>query len=104
MYSMKHPMDSQVTLVDSYGLTSSWENIVLIFDRDNMLSTALHVPGNSQPSYIVKTRQTTTTIYAEGYLLATITRRLFRRDQIRFPGLKPIPLGRWLKTPILSTL
>lgn len=94
-------MDSQLTLVDS---STPAENIVLIFDRDDMLNTALRMHGKNIPSYTVNTLGNTTSIYAGDCLLATITRRMFRRDKIAFPGSKPVGLGSWLQAPVLLAL
>jgi len=95
-------MDSQLTLVDSCGPISPGENMVLTFNRDNMLDTALYTPGVNLPSYTVETIHNTTMVYAEDRLLATIRRRMFRRDQVIFPGSRSVNLNSWLKAPRLS--
>ncbi|KAF8557647.1 hypothetical protein OG21DRAFT_1520355 [Imleria badia] len=94
-------MDSQLTLVHVPGPTPSKENIVLIFDRDDMMNTTLRIRGTYLPSYFVDTLDNTTTIRTGDYLLATFTRRKFRPDQITFPGHPPMKLGSWLKSPTL---
>lgn len=97
-------MDSQLTLIDPCGSISPGDNIVLIFDRDDMLDTVVHTLGDNLPSYAVNTIQNTTTVYAGGHLLATIRRRMFRRDQIIFPGSGSMNLNSWLKAPMLANL
>lgn len=101
---MDDPTNSQLTLVDIGSPAPQDENIILIFDRDDMSRTTLRIRGNHLPSYSVNTHDYTTTVYARDVLLATVTRRKFRRDQITFPGSMPMYLGSWLKAPILSTL
>lgn len=97
-------MDSQLTLVDARGPTPSEDNIILTFDKDDMTKTTLRSCGSCFPSYSVDTRNNITTVCAGDSVLATVTRRALRRDQIAFPGLKPMNLGSWLKAPILSSL
>ena len=100
---MSCPTNSQLTLVDTCPALPG-ENILLIFDRDDMKNTTLHIRGNHLPSYSVNTHDSTTSVYAGDVLLATITRRTFRPDQIKFPGSRPMNLGSWLRAPILSAL
>ncbi|KAG9316771.1 hypothetical protein JVU11DRAFT_2833 [Chiua virens] len=100
-------MDSQLTLVDSHSrsVPPPTGNILLVFDRDDMQNTTLYSRGSCYPSYVVSTVQDTTTLYAgNGACIATVTRRLLRRDQILLPGRKPINLASWLRAPILSSL
>ncbi|KAH0828010.1 hypothetical protein J3R83DRAFT_3658 [Lanmaoa asiatica] len=97
-------MDSQLTLIDTRSLTPPGDDITLIFDRDDMRNTTLRIRNDYLPSYLVDTHDNITTVYAGDALLATVTRRRFRRDQITFPGLRPMDLGGWLKAPILSPL
>ena len=95
-------MDSQLTLVDARSPPSPEENVILTFDRDDMKNTTLRVHGADLPCYFVDTLNNITTICTGECLLATVTRRRFRSDQIGFPSMKPMSLGSWLKTPILS--
>ncbi|KAF8134501.1 hypothetical protein EV363DRAFT_1430055 [Boletus edulis] len=95
-------MDSQLTLVDSLDPTPPEEDIILVFDDDgDVMNTTLRIRGADLPSYYVDTSKNTTTVWARDRLLATITRRTFRPDQITLPGLSPMNLGRWLKAPKL---
>ncbi|KAG6375509.1 hypothetical protein JVT61DRAFT_3068 [Boletus reticuloceps] len=98
-------MDSQLTLVDSLDPTPPEEDIILVFDDDDdVMNTTLRIRGADLPSYYVDTSKNTTTVWAGDRLLATITRRTFRPDQITLPGLSPMNLGRWLKAPKLWRL
>lgn len=96
-------MNSQLTLVNVPN-PSPAENITLIFDRDDMMNTTLRIRSTYLPSYFVVTLDNTTTISTGDCLLATVTRRKFRPDQITFPGLPPMKVGSWLKAPSLSSL
>jgi len=96
-------MDSQLTLVE-FPIPTPEESIVFVFSRDDMTNTTLRIHGTSLPSYFVDTRDNVTTVCAGDCVLATVTRRMFRRDQITFPGLRPMNLGSWLKGPMLSSL
>jgi len=76
------------------------EDTILVFD-DDVTNTTLRIRGADLPSYYVDTFKNTTALWAGDCLLATITRRTFRPDQITVPGFSPMNLGRWLKAPKL---
>ena len=77
-------MHSQLTLVNARGPPPSEENMILIFDRDDMTRTSLYICGNHLPSYFVNTLGDTTTIRSGNCLLATLRTENVDRIRLRF--------------------
>lgn len=103
---MDHPPDSSRTLVGPSVAAASDGNTILLFDIDDMKNTVLRLRGDPRLCYSVHTinHNTKTTVHGRDLLLATIEIKTLRPDQITFPGVSPMNLSHWLKSPMLSIL